>query len=56
MDNVGKHHALRFHAVKFGNVLIAEEDALRVRIAESILRNDIKPAPLARFGAKTTTR
>ena len=47
VDDVGDDLTLGFHAVEIGDVEKADDDALRVRIAESILRNDIKPAPLA---------
>ena len=36
MHNVGKDRALRFHALRFRDVLIAEQDTANLRIAKPI--------------------
>ena len=36
VDDVGKHHALCFQAMKFRDVLIAEQNTLHIGIAQSI--------------------
>ena len=51
MDHIGKHHALSFQALKFCDVLIADQDSAHIRIAQPVDRNDVKPPPLPGFGA-----
>jgi len=55
VNDVGKHHALGFHTFELGDVLIAEQNALNIRILKAVYCNNVEPAPLAGFGAKAAT-
>src|SRR5437879_2082957 len=52
VNNVGKNHALSFHALEFRNVLITDQNTANTGIVETIYRDDIEPAQLAGFCAE----